>query len=98
MCGFVLRLWGAVFAALFLLGCNAGYAANKWDIYMYVCGSDSESRDGAWSRNMDLIYDMGITDENVELIMKFGGAKKSHVEMLQDYIDKKQVWKRGSGG
>ena len=93
-----LRIFGIVCAVLFVFNCSAGYAANKWDIYMYVCGSDSESMDGAWGRNMDLIYDMGITDENVELIMKFGGAKNSHVEMLQDYIDKKQVWKRGSGG
>lgn len=35
-----LRIFGIVCAVLFVFNCSAGYAANKWDIYMYVCGSN----------------------------------------------------------
>ena len=90
----LLRILGIICTVSFIFNCSAGYAANKWDIYMYICGSNLETDGACWGRNMDDIYYTGVTDENVELIMKFGGSKYSYVPLLQEYIDKKQVWKR----
>lgn len=61
-------------------------AASKWDIYMYVCGSDLESEGGAWA---DAYGNILLTDipEGVRYTIKFGGSESSQDSFFQEHVD-----------
>lgn len=50
-------------------------AGDSWVVYMYMCGSDLESKYGHASNNLDALKTVKLP-ENVKFVIQTGGAKK----------------------
>ena len=76
-----------IFCLILLMGCGQAGAEEKnsedaWTIYMYICGSNLETENGAATRDMDEIIKSKLP-ENVKVLIETGGAKKWHNNLVQ---------------
>lgn len=55
---------------------------NSWTVYMYICGSNLESQNGAATQDMTEIINTKLP-ENVKVLIQTGGAKTWHNNMVK---------------